>query len=96
MANPFQTVKQLMSQGIEGYFAVKYAEFAKTSQHMQGEYRRLAERVGSLFNGGRLIEIGPGPAYVMSLTTKGSNRGNPQGGKHGFRRRCFEKTRSEG
>jgi len=64
MANPFQTVKQLMSQGIEGYFAVKYAEFAKTYQHMQGEYRRLAERVVSLFDGGRIVEIGPGPAYV--------------------------------
>ena len=64
MANPFQTVKQLMSQGIEGYFAVKYAEFAKTSQQIRDDYGRFAERVVSLFDGGRLIEIGPGPAYV--------------------------------
>ena len=64
MANPIQTVKQLMSQGIEGYFAVKYAEFAKNSQQMQDEYGRLAEIVVSLFKGGRLVEIGPGPAYV--------------------------------
>ncbi len=64
MVNSLQTVKQLMSQGIEGYFAVKYAEFAKTSQQMQEEYGRFAERVVSLFDGGMLVEIGPGPAYV--------------------------------
>lgn len=53
-----------MSEGVEGYFAIKYAEFARNSEEMQNEYRSLAEKVVSLFEGGKLFEIGPGPAYV--------------------------------
>jgi len=64
MSNLFQTLKQLLSEGVEGYFATKYAEFARNSEEMQNEYRRLAEKVVSLFEGGKLLEIGPGPAYV--------------------------------
>jgi len=64
MSNLFQTLKQLLSEGVEGYFAIKYAEFAGNSEEMQNEYRRLAEKVVSLFEGGKLLEIGPGPAYV--------------------------------
>jgi len=64
MSNLFQTLKQLLSEGVEGYFAIKYAEFARNSEEMQNEYRRLAEKVVSLFEGGKLLEIGPGPAYV--------------------------------
>lgn len=64
MFNLFQTLKQLLSEGVEGYFAIKYAEFARNSEEMQNEYRRLAEKVVSLFEGGKLLEIGPGPAYV--------------------------------
>lgn len=64
MFNLFQTLKQLLCEGVEGYFAIKYAEFARNSEEMQNEYRRLAEKVVSLFEGGKLLEIGPGPAYV--------------------------------
>ena len=64
MSNLFQTLKQLLSERVEGYFAIKYAEFARNSEEMQNEYRRLAEKVVSLFEGGKLLEIGPGPAYV--------------------------------
>ena len=64
MSNLFQTLNQLLSEGVEGYFAIKYAEFARNSEEMQNEYRRLAEKVVSLFEGGKLLEIGPGPAYV--------------------------------
>lgn len=64
MSNLFQILKQLLSEGVEGYFAIKYAEFARNSEEMQNEYRRLAEKVVSLFEGGKLLEIGPGPAYV--------------------------------
>jgi ubiquinone/menaquinone biosynthesis C-methylase UbiE len=63
MSKFFQTLKQFMSQGVEGYFAIKYDEFAK-SEEMQKEYRRLAEHAIFLFQGGRLLEIGPGPAYI--------------------------------
>jgi len=64
MSNLFQTLNQLLSEGVEGYFAIKYAEFARNSEEMQNEYRRLAEKVVSLFEGGKLLEIGPGPAFV--------------------------------
>jgi len=64
MSNLFQTLKQLISQGVEGYFAIKYAEFARDSKEMQKEYRRLAENVVSMFQKGKLLEIGPGPSYI--------------------------------
>jgi len=70
MSNLFQTLKQLLSEGVEGYFAIKYAEFARNSEEMQNEYRRLAEKVVSLFEGGKLLEIGPGPAYVSIQIAK--------------------------
>ena len=64
MFNLFQTLKQLISQGVEGYFAIKYAEFARDSEEMQKEYRRLAENVVSMFQKGKLLEIGPGPSHI--------------------------------
>ena len=64
MSGFMHTLKQLTSQGIEGYFAVKYAEYAKRSEEMQKEYSRLAEHVVGIFSKGRLLEIGPGPAFV--------------------------------
>ena len=64
MSNLFQTLKQLISQGVEGYFAIKYAEFARDSEEMQKEYRRLAENVVSMFQKGKLLEVGPGPSYI--------------------------------
>jgi ubiquinone/menaquinone biosynthesis C-methylase UbiE len=64
MSNLFQTLKQLISQGVEGYFAIKYAEFARDSEEMQKEYRRLAENVVSMFQKGKLLEVGPGPSHI--------------------------------
>jgi ubiquinone/menaquinone biosynthesis C-methylase UbiE len=66
----FQTLKQLLSQGIEGYFAIKYYEFAKNSKEMQREYAHLAENVASMLQRGKLLEIGPGPAYIAIETAK--------------------------
>jgi len=45
MSHLLQTLKQLISQGVEGYFAIKYAEFVRDSEEMQKEYKRLAENV---------------------------------------------------
>lgn len=65
MSSLFQTLKQLVSPGgIEGYFATKYAEFAKNTQEIRKEYKRLADRTASMVQKGKLLEIGPGPGYV--------------------------------
>jgi ubiquinone/menaquinone biosynthesis C-methylase UbiE len=65
MSNLFQTVKQFVSPGgIEGYFATKYAEFAKTTEKLRKEYRRLADKTTSVVQEGELLEIGPGPGYI--------------------------------
>jgi len=64
MSNFFQTLKQLVSQGVEGYFAVKYAEFAKNTEKLREEYRRLADKAASMVQEGKLLEIGPGPGYI--------------------------------
>jgi len=64
MGNFFQTLKQLFSQGVGGYFAIKYCEFAKNSKEMQRGYAHLAENVASMLQKGKLLEIGPGPAYI--------------------------------
>jgi len=57
-------MKQLLSQGVEGYFAVKYAEFAKNTKELRKEYRRLADKSASVIQEGKLLEIGPGPGYI--------------------------------
>ena len=64
MFNIFQTLKQLVSQGVEGYFAIKYAEFAKNTDKLRKEYRRLADKTASVVQEGKLLEIGPGPGYI--------------------------------
>lgn len=64
MSNFIQTLKQLVSQGIEGYFAVKYAEFAKNTEKMREEYRRSAVKIASVVQKGKLLEIGSGPGYL--------------------------------
>jgi len=64
MSKLFQTMKQLLSQGVEGYFAVKYAEFAKNTKELRKEYRRLADKSASVIQEGKLLEIGPGPGYI--------------------------------
>jgi len=61
----FRTLKQLVSpDGIEGYFATKYAEFAKNTPEIRKEYKRLADKTASMIKKGRLLEIGPGPGYI--------------------------------
>lgn len=65
MASLLQTLKQFVSPGgIEGYFAIKYAEWATGMEKMRDEYRSLAAKVASAVQGGRILEVGPGPGYV--------------------------------
>ena len=64
MAGISQTIKQLRSEGIEGYFAIKYAEFAKDTPTIQEAYANLAARVVAVISEGTFLEVGPGPAFV--------------------------------
>lgn len=64
MAGIIQTLKQLRSEGIEGYFAMKYAEFAKDTAVMREAYADLAERVAAVISEGTFLEVGSGPAFV--------------------------------
>jgi ubiquinone/menaquinone biosynthesis C-methylase UbiE len=65
MTSLLQTLRQLGSPGgIEGYLAVKYAEFARDTPAMRDEYRRLAAETAPLLQAGRILEIGPGPGFI--------------------------------
>ena len=65
MPGLLRTLKQLVSPGgIEGCFAVKYAEFARDTPSMRDEYRRLAAVTAEVIQAGRVLEIGPGPGYI--------------------------------
>jgi ubiquinone/menaquinone biosynthesis C-methylase UbiE len=65
MASFLQTLRQFVSPGgIEGYFAVKYAEWARDSELMRDDYRKLAATVASAIQSGKVLEVGPGPGYV--------------------------------
>ena len=64
MFNIIQTFKQLRSEGIEGYFAIKYADFAKDTPQMREDYSDLAARVAVTISEGVFLEVGPGPAFV--------------------------------
>jgi len=58
-------LKQFTSPGgIEGYFAIKYAEFAKNTEKAREEYRKLAGKAASIVQEGKLLEIGPGPGFI--------------------------------
>ena len=70
MAGITQTLKQLRSEGIEGYFAIKYAEFAKDTPTMQEAYANLANRVAATISDGTFLEVGPGPAFVSIYIAK--------------------------
>jgi ubiquinone/menaquinone biosynthesis C-methylase UbiE len=71
MTSLLQTLKQLVSPGgIEGYFAVKYAEFARDTPAMRDEYRRLAAETASVLQAGRVLEIGPGPGFIAIKIAK--------------------------
>ena len=65
MTGLMRTLKQFTSPGgIEGYFAIKYAEFARATPSMRDEYRRLAAMTAEVLQAGRILEIGPGPGFV--------------------------------
>jgi ubiquinone/menaquinone biosynthesis C-methylase UbiE len=65
MSNFLQTLKQFTSPGgIEGYFAVKYAQWAEKSDMMRDEYKRVAQRAASEVQAGKALEIGPGPGFI--------------------------------
>jgi ubiquinone/menaquinone biosynthesis C-methylase UbiE len=64
VASIIQTIKQLRSEGINGYFAIKYAEFAKDTPTMQEAYANLADRVTAVVSEGTILEVGPGPAFI--------------------------------
>jgi ubiquinone/menaquinone biosynthesis C-methylase UbiE len=65
MSNLLQTLKQFVSPGgIEGYFAIKYAEFAQNTEVVRNEYKKLAAKVASKVQIGKALEIGPGPGYI--------------------------------
>lgn len=64
MSGIVQTFRQLRSQGIEGYFAIKYAQFAKDTPAMREAYANVAEQVATVMREGTLLEVGPGPAFI--------------------------------
>jgi ubiquinone/menaquinone biosynthesis C-methylase UbiE len=65
MSHFLQTLKQFTSPGgIEGYFAVKYAEWTENSSLMRNEYRRIAQKAASEVQAGQALEIGPGPGFI--------------------------------
>jgi ubiquinone/menaquinone biosynthesis C-methylase UbiE len=67
MSGFLQTLKQFVSPGgIEGYFAIMYAECAKSSEVMRNGYKRLAVKAASAIQGGKVLEVGPGPGYVST------------------------------
>ncbi len=70
MTRIIQTLKQLRSEGIEGYFAIKYAEFAKDTPTMQEAYANLADRIAAVMSEGSFLEVGPGPAFVSIEISK--------------------------
>ncbi|TET51170.1 MAG: class I SAM-dependent methyltransferase [Anaerolineales bacterium] len=56
-------LKQLGSEGIEGLFARRYAEFARSAASMS-RYRQAAADVAERVQAGRILEVGPGPGYI--------------------------------
>jgi ubiquinone/menaquinone biosynthesis C-methylase UbiE len=71
-----ETLTQLRSQGIEGYFAVKYADFAKETPSMRQSYAELASRVAAVVGGGAFLEVGPGPAFISIEIARGLPQAN--------------------
>ena len=64
MSGIIQTLKQLRSEGIEGYFAIRYAQFAKHTPAMRQAYADLAARVAAVISEGVFLEVGPGPTFI--------------------------------
>jgi ubiquinone/menaquinone biosynthesis C-methylase UbiE len=76
MPGIIQTLKQLHSEGVEGYFAIKYAELAKDKPIMREFYANIADRVAVVIGEGTLLEVGPGPASVSIEIAKRITRVN--------------------
>lgn len=58
-----RTIGMVRSEGIDGYFAHKYDEFATLPIGIE-RYRETAERVSEHITQGLILEIGPGPGYT--------------------------------
>jgi ubiquinone/menaquinone biosynthesis C-methylase UbiE len=58
-----ELLKQISSEGIEGLFAHRYDEFARSPISMS-HYRRVAAEVAQRVQSGKILEIGPGPGYI--------------------------------
>jgi ubiquinone/menaquinone biosynthesis C-methylase UbiE len=58
-----ESLRQIGSEGIEGLFARKYDEFARSPASM-AHYRQVAVDVARRVQSGRILEIGPGPGYI--------------------------------
>jgi hypothetical protein len=56
-------LKQIGSEGIEGLFAYKYDEFARSPVSM-AHYRIVAAEVAGRMQSGKILEVGPGPGYI--------------------------------
>jgi ubiquinone/menaquinone biosynthesis C-methylase UbiE len=62
-------LKQIGSEGIEGLFAYKYDEFARSPVSM-AHYRIVAAEVAGRMQSGKILEVGPGPGYIAIEITK--------------------------
>ena len=61
--NLLKTIRQFISgEGIEGYFAEKYDQFAKAV--LIDVYKEIADLVIKHLKSGKILEIGPGPGYL--------------------------------
>jgi ubiquinone/menaquinone biosynthesis C-methylase UbiE len=58
-----ELLRQIGSEGIEGFFAHKYDEFARSPVSM-AHYRWVAAEVARRVRSGKILEIGPGPGYI--------------------------------
>lgn len=58
-----RTIGMVRSEGIDGYFAHKYDEFADLPMNRE-RYRETANMVAQQISSGLLLEIGPGPGYT--------------------------------
>jgi ubiquinone/menaquinone biosynthesis C-methylase UbiE len=59
-----QTIKRLRSEGIEGYFAFKYAQISKDRLNLKATYTNVVDRVAAVTEGGTFLEVNSGLASV--------------------------------
>ncbi len=58
-----RSIGMVRSEGIDGYFAHKYDEFADLPMNRE-RYRETANMVAQQMSSGLILEIGPGPGYT--------------------------------